>query len=97
MYTNMITHIIISCDTIRIVCFADAEERGEDGEFSAMSEDEREAMGPASTAGAAAAGRRRSEGKAVWSDLDCRNPMFHAANANAEKAVARSVILLFTA
>ena len=80
------------------VCFVDAEERGADGEFSAMSEDEREARGSVSTASAtaaAAAGRRAAEGKAASSDLDCRNPMFHAANANAEKAVARSVLFPF--
>ena len=78
-----------------LLVFADAEEKGADGELSA--EDEREAMGSASTASitpaAAAAGRRASEGKAASTDLDCRNPMFHSANANAEKAVARSVRL----
>lgn len=78
------------------VCFADAEERGADGDMSLLSEDEREAMGLALTASAAAVaaatGRKASEGRPAWSDLDCRNPMFHAANANAEKAVARSVV-----
>ena len=74
---------------------ANAEERGADGE---MSDSEREGVGSGSTASAGAtaaaaagASRRASEGKAASSDLDCRNPMFHSANANAEKAVARSV------